>query len=287
MENRNTIMMARIENRPVKYPFRFIVLGDSAGSPKPVTGDAVFTDLLAQIEQLNPKPVFFVHLGDLAGPGSLDRHEHYLRLVERLTIPNVCLIGNHDHDDPLGIENFQGIHGPCNFQFTYGHTLFVAIKSTDIRKGLDEETLAYLEKCLRENEHPHRVILMHMPPNLNLHYTPHDTAQWAFRKSEPEFLAIVKKYDVKLVCCGHLHAYDYYVHDGVSYVVSGGGGQILCSHYGGCFTLKMGTPPHRGSFYHFVEVTVRESGVISGRVIRAFEQGDYDPDYRFGEEREN
>jgi hypothetical protein len=44
--------------------------------------------------------VFFADLGGFARPGTRARHEHYLELVERLPVPNVCIAGNHDLDDP-------------------------------------------------------------------------------------------------------------------------------------------------------------------------------------------
>ena len=55
----------------------------------------------------------------------------------------------------------------------------------------------------------------------------------------------------------------------------------LCSHYGSCHGLGRGTPGRRASFYHFVEVSLEESGAISGRVIRAFEGTQDDPAHAF------
>jgi len=58
-----------------------------------------------------------------------------------------------------------------------------------------------------------------------------------------------------------------------------GGGWGLCSHYGGsCHGQK---PPDRGSLYHFVELTVEESGRISGRVIPAYQGINGDPAFDF------
>jgi calcineurin-like phosphoesterase family protein len=62
------------------------------------TADAILTALLRQTTRLQPAPVFFANLGDFAGPGTIERHRHYLRLVEPLPVPDVCIIGNHDLD---------------------------------------------------------------------------------------------------------------------------------------------------------------------------------------------
>ncbi len=74
MNGRNLVMAERIERTPVAYPFRFVVAGDFAAWYDP-TADGIFATLLEQIEELDPRPLFLVNLGDFAGPGTLARHE--------------------------------------------------------------------------------------------------------------------------------------------------------------------------------------------------------------------
>lgn len=279
--DRNAAMIARIGAAPVRYPFRFVVLGDSGAAPNPA-GDLIFGAMLDQMAGLDPPPLFLVNLGDFAGPGTEERHAHYLGLVERLPVPNICLLGNHDRDDPIGWEVFERVHGARNFQFAHGHTRFIAITSHSGNRGTSgpgDDDLAFLERCLSADDHAHQIVLMHMPPHFDGHYAPHP--EWGFAANEREFLAIVRAHRVRLVCCAHVIAYDYHVHDGIPYVVSGGGGWGLCSHYGTCRRLTGGEAPARGSFYHFVEIAVHESGAIAGRVIRAAEGSHGDPAYRF------
>lgn len=64
--DRNGAMIARIERAAVRYPFSFVFAGDSGFTPNPA-GDAVFQRILGRIGQLQPKPLFFVNLGDFAG----------------------------------------------------------------------------------------------------------------------------------------------------------------------------------------------------------------------------
>ena len=282
---RNLLMAERIERTPVRYPFRFVVAGDSGAWADP-TADGIFAELLSQIGALDPAPVFFANLGDFAGPGTIGRHRDYLRLVETLPIPNVCVVGNHDLDDEGGWDVFARVHGPANFEFAYGHTRFVVIKAAPgvigeievsgggAPEGLEgprEEDLAFLEASLAAAEEPHRVVLMHMPPYLNGHFAPH--ADWGFRRRESEFLGLLRAYDVRFVCCAHGLAFDTHVHDRVRFVMSGGGGSGLCSHFRGVCTEGPGHPEDRGSLYHAVEVTISEAGGISGRVIQAFDRG--------------
>jgi len=287
-------MADRIESTPVSYPFRFVVAGDSGAWPDP-TADGIFGQLVGQVGGLDPAPVFFANLGDFAGPGTLARHEHYLRLVDPLRVPNVCVVGNHDLDDESGSDAFARVHGPANFQFAYGHTRFVAIDAApgsvgeiDIpgagtpegTEGPREEALEFLVNALEAATEPHRVVLMHMPPHLDGHLAPHE--EWGFKRREDEFLSLLHRHGVKLVCCAHGLAFDHTVHDGIHFVMSGGGGTGLCSHLHGICTAGPGHPEDRGALFHAVEVSVTEAGEVSGRVIQAFARDDQPARLSFG-----
>jgi len=291
---RNVVMAERIERAPVRYPFSFVVAGDSGAWPDP-TADGIFAELLAQVSALDPPPVFFAQLGDFAGPGTAERHDRYLGLVAGLPMPDICVVGNHDLDDAGGAEAFAHVHGPMNFSFAHGHTRFVAlhaqpgvtgeveVRGADSLEGLEgprEEDLAFLDHTLEAAEEPHRVVLMHMPPHLDGRFAPH--ADWGFRQREAEFLALLRDHGVKLVCCAHGLAFDECLHDGIRFVMSGGGGSGLCSHFRGVCTEGAGHPEDRGSLYHAVEMTISEAGAISGRVIQAFDRAGA-ADRRFGD----
>jgi hypothetical protein len=276
---RNLAAAARIEAAPVVYPLRFVVAGDSGAWPDP-TAEGIFAQLLDQIAALDPAPAFFANLGDFAGPGTAERHERYLGLVERLPIPDLCVLGNHDVDAAEGADTFERVHGPASFDFGLAHTRFVVLRSvpgepgtTEItpanREGPREQDLAFLDERLGAAEEPHRVVLMHMPPSLGGHYAPH--AEWGFERREREFLELLRDHGVALVCCAHGLAFDTVVRDGVRFVMSGGGGSGLCSHYRGICTAGPGTPESRGSLYHAVELALDESGAVSGRVLQAFD----------------
>jgi len=279
VENRNAKMIERIESSPVKYPFSFTITGDSGATTSPPNplNDTIFSQLLTQMQQLNPKPLFFANLGDFAGPGSMARHRHYLDLADKLTIPNICVAGNHEHDEDENLKNYQRVHGPTNFTFAYGHTRFVALNThRKAPRGPLSAELQYLDEVFSHDEHPNKIIFMHIPPDLDGHYAPHD--DWSFSQGKQEFLSIIKKHNVRLVCCAHIIAYDYHVDDGISYVVSGSGGWGLCSHYGVCTNTG---PPNRGAFYHFVELTIHQSGEITGRLVKAFDGPKYLKPYSF------
>jgi hypothetical protein len=176
---RNLRMAERIGAAPVRHPFSFVIAGDSGAWPDP-TADAIFAQLLRQTAELRPVPVFFANLGDFAGPGTPERHEHYLELVTGLSIPNVCLIGNHDLEDPGGLAAWTAVHGPTNFHFFYGNTRFVAIDGASGQAGElgdttppdtagpSVEALRFLDDTLAATSEPHRVVLLHAPPHLDV-----------------------------------------------------------------------------------------------------------------------
>ncbi|MDQ3765892.1 MAG: metallophosphoesterase [Actinomycetota bacterium] len=278
---RNLIMSRAIEAAPVQFPFRFVVAGDSGAWADP-TADGIFGQLLSQVQRLDPAPVFFAHLGDFAGPGTIERHDHYLGLVGELQVPNICVVGNHDLDDPGGRQAFGRIHGPMNFDFAYGDTRFVVLHgqagvdgevvisatAEGVEGPLDED-LDFLSRVLVSAAEPTRIVLMHMPPYLEGHFAPHE--DWGFRQREQKFLDFLDEHGVALVCCAHGLAFDTFVHNNVRFVMSGGGGTGLCSHYRGVCAEGDGHPEDRGSLFHAVEITVHESGGIGGRVIQAFD----------------
>jgi hypothetical protein len=286
-------MAERIEATPVHYPFSFVIAGDSGAWPDP-TADAIYRQLLRQAARLTPTPVFFANLGDFAGPGTRERHEHHLRLVDDLELPNVCAIGNHDLDDPSGPEAWARIHGLRNFEFVYGHTRFVVLDAAPGRvgeievegpdgvQGPDEDALSFLARSLEEAGEPHRVVLMHAPPRFDGRYAPHP--EWGFNVRESAFLDLVRRHDVMLVCCAHALLFDHHVRNGTHFVVSGGGGTGLCSHFRGICTPGEGHPEDRGALFHAVEITITEDASVSGRVLQAFDPIDNHARFSFGDQ---
>jgi len=286
---RNLEMVKRIEGQPVQYPLRFAFAGDSGAWPDP-TADAIFAELVRQAAKL--RPLFFANLGDFAGPGTLERHEHYLRVVRGLPMPDLCVVGNHDLDDAGGADAWERVHGPMNFAFGAGHTRFVAIHSAvrpgrhdrreapDAVEGPRPADLDFLDSALAAAFEPNRIVLMHMPPHLDGRYAPHEN--WGFGRREADFLEILQRHRVRLVCCAHGLAFDHHLRDGIHFVMSGGGGAGLCSHWRGVCTEGDGHPEDRGALFHFVEVSLSEQGEISGRVVQAFADPST-PRYAFGD----
>jgi hypothetical protein len=52
--------------------------------------------------------------------------------------------------------------------------------------------------------------------------------------------------------------------------MSGGGGSGLCSHLHGVCSPGPGHPEDRGGLFHAVQITIADTGAVSGRVLQAF-----------------
>jgi hypothetical protein len=97
---------------------------------------------------------------------------------------------------------------------------------------------------------------------LNIIYAPQP--ECGFRQGEPEFLDIIRRHGVKLVCCAHGLGFDHHVRDGVRFIMTGGGGAALYLNY------RNAGGGDRGALFHAVEITLSETGAVRGRVFQAF-----------------
>ena len=282
--SRNLRMAERISAMPVRYPFSFVIAGDSGAWPDP-TADAIFAQLLRQAGELQPAPVFFANLGDFAGPGTLERHRRYLELVAPLPMPNVCLIGNHDLEDarrPAGVDRCpRAAELPLRLRehaLRRDRRCLGAGRRTRrhdaARHGRAERrSTAVLDDTLAATSEPERVVLLHAPPHLDGHYAPQP--ECGFRQGEPEFLDIIRRHGVKLVCCAHGLGFDHHVRDGIRFVMSGGGGAALYLSY------RDAGSRDRGALFHAVEITLAEDGAVRGRVLQAFAPPGSQPPFSF------
>ena len=118
------------------------------------------------------------------------------------------------------------------------------------------------------------MVLLHAPPHLDGHYAPQP--ECGFRQGEPEFLDVIRRHRVDLVCCAHGLGYDHRVHDGVRFVMSGGGGAALYQSY-------RNAGRDRGALFHAVEITLTETGAARGRVLQAFAPPGSPPPFTFGD----
>jgi acid phosphatase type 7 len=196
---------------------RFAAWGDSgyAGS-----------DQRALFEQVMTVPFdFVIHTGDLAydhgSPGDLTRtvFEPYGPLLRRFAMYPVT--GNHDYETNRAAPFLQSFVLPENgdherwYSFDWSDVHFVGLDTEQTGKRQAE----WLDADLLQNRLPWTVVFAHKPP---FSFGEHGS-NTAFRE---HFVPVLEKYQVPLVLNGHDHDYERtVVMNGVTYVVTGGGGR--------------------------------------------------------------
>jgi calcineurin-like phosphoesterase family protein len=199
---------------------RFVVFGDSGGGGE--IQDAVR-------DQLDTVPFdLMLHTGDIAyGSGRMSQLEalffdEYSALIQ--SIPVFPASGNHDYGTEAGAPYRQVFALPENgapeglerwYSFDWGDVHFVALDT----ERVDAAQTLWLERDLAENSLPWTVVYLHRPPYSSGEHGSSSRVREAF---SPLFA----EYGVQLVLAGHDHDYERTQPiDGVTYVVTGGGGK--------------------------------------------------------------
>jgi predicted MPP superfamily phosphohydrolase len=223
-------------------PVRFIAFGDSGGGG---------SDQYALMEQMYTVPYdLMIHTGDVAyEDGSIGQFEDnvfgvYADLFRN--IPFFPASGNHDYHT-LGAAPFRDVFDlPGNnekwYSFDWGRVHFAALDTEE-----DYATqVAWLDADLAATDRPWKVVYMHRPPYSSGSHGSDTTLR---NKLAP----VLKSHGVQLVLSGHDHDYERVKpQDGVTYVVTGGGGVGTKS------VGKSGFTAFAVDVIHFVYVEVTE-----------------------------
>jgi predicted phosphodiesterase len=201
-----------------KAAVSFIVFGDSGGG----TAQSALED------QMHTVPFEFVlHMGDIAYDsstlGNLESQLFHVYSSLLRSFPLYAVEGNHDHAASLGAPFRAVFDLPHNggsdgderwYSFDWGDVHFVGLDTEEIGQAQAD----WLESDLGSNELPWVIALGHKPPfSAGMHGN-----NQAFVDT---FVPILERHGVKLVLSGHDHDYERtQVRNGITYVVTGGGG---------------------------------------------------------------
>lgn len=110
---------------------------------------------------------FVLHGGDLTEYGATNEFLWQRDILERLQMPYVCVIGNHDCI-ATGIEAYQSLFGPLNFSFTAGDVRFVCLNTNSLEFDYSESVpdLGYIKNEIASMAPRVKksVVLMHSRP---------------------------------------------------------------------------------------------------------------------------
>ncbi|HZR45118.1 MAG TPA: Ig-like domain-containing protein, partial [Candidatus Manganitrophaceae bacterium] len=216
--------------------FTFVVFGDSGiGSPEQAA-------LASRMEKINPDLAFVA--GDVIYEAGYDPEFDpryflpYQRLIDHL--PFYPVVGNHDITADAGatfMSNFFHPDGRLYYDFHWGNTHFIALDSND---PSDPAQLAWLDQTLAQSQAGWKIAYFHHPPYNSGFFGD------AFKNVREAFVPLFEKYHVDVVFTGHAHDYertcpilaDRCVANGITYIVTGGGGAPLTgAPAGGWFTV--------------------------------------------------
>lgn len=210
-------------------PLVFAVIGDSG------TGDDAQATMARALAGVEPRLV--LHTGDVVYRRGAECHyaKRFFYPYQTLiaAVPLYPAIGNHDLLAADGAAYFETFDLPANnperseryYSFDYGPVHFVALDSElyhgDGAEGAASAQKSWLEADLRQTAQPWTVVFLHRSPFSTGNHG-NDEAIVA------DLVPLFAREGVDAVFSGHTHAYERFApRDGVTYVVSGGGGAAL------------------------------------------------------------
>lgn len=166
---------------PPTSRFRFAVVSDSHQ----------YVDELSEIvEQVNARTelAFLVHLGDMTDMGLREEYRAVLGALERLKIPFLTVIGNHDAISN-GKRVYRRMFGPYDYAFDFGFARLLAFNSNVLEFG-DVPDRAWLELASRRGPELTTLIgLSHQPSR------------------EPSYAEVLKAAGATALVTGHRHTF--------------------------------------------------------------------------------
>jgi acid phosphatase type 7 len=205
-------------------PFRFVVFGDTRSRHElhQKVANAI----------VGAEPDFVLHTGDLVADGlDPDHWATFFRIERELLRRTVFfpVLGNHERNSAQYFDFFD-VKTPY-YSFDWGNAHFIILDSNAGGPGIgaaarmnnQEEQKQWLEKDLAASAGAaFRFVILHHPPfTVNVEKKSHVST------FTPQLVPLFEKYKVTAVFGGHDHNYQRHVKDGVTYIVTGGGGAPL------------------------------------------------------------
>ncbi|MBN1372870.1 MAG: metallophosphoesterase [Anaerolineaceae bacterium] len=243
--------------------FRFAVVGDTQSN------EVEQTQIVAQMASAAPDVV--LHLGDLVGNGR-DRGfwNHFFSLQAQLLRSAIFYpaLGNHEEDAQMYYEIFHLPNNERWYSFDYGPARFIVLEvdgyvNSSLGPGGDQRM--WLEAELARPRPSFLFVTFHIPIHSSMSEDPSEV------NLRNELAPLFEQAGVTAVFSGNAHQYERLEVNGVTYIVSGGGGAPLHAFA----ELEPGSLV-QASTHHFVvvDVTAEQAQArvidLAGQEIDAF-----------------
>jgi predicted phosphodiesterase len=201
---------------PGQTQFTFVVFGDTR------TQHRVHRAVADQIVALDPD--FLLHTGDLVAHGhSAGEWGSFFEIEQELMAhaPLFPVLGNHEGNSRLYFDLFYLPGNERWYTFDYGNARFVCLQvDGSARFTPHSEQYAWLEETLATNVQPWLFVGFHVPPYTSVY----DRLEGNVRRT---LTPLFERYGVDVVLNGHKHNYERNEVNGITYVVTAGGGAPL------------------------------------------------------------
>jgi len=204
--------------------FSFLFYGDSRWG---VDIHRMLADLMAKDQQKHGSNVV-LHAGDIVTKGySLDLwYDGFFAPAHPLIsrVPIYPSVGNHEVNQKLYYDYYGLPNNESWYHFRYGMADFYAL-NTNVDYSPGSEQYAWADKTLSESTAPWKVAFFHHPP-----FACATSRKPGDVEVQKHLVPLLEKHGVDLVLLGHDHLYGRSRKvNGVTYVISGGGGSPLYS----------------------------------------------------------
>ncbi|MBU1921426.1 metallophosphoesterase, partial [bacterium] len=209
-----------------KTDYSFVIFGDVTGGEFPVSsrrgGYFVYRELVEEIEKQEAD--FVISVGDLATQAGIFAYRRLRQILRHIPVPIAVSPGNHDlfADEEYLPHYFQSLFGADQTVFTLGSVKFVLLNNA--RGTLEDEQFDWLERVLPRDEEGFIFVFCHKPP---IDPREHEFYGMENRAQAARLHELFKQHHVTAVFSGHIHALLTHEQDGVTYIISGGGGSKL------------------------------------------------------------
>ena len=199
--------LERIEGVPAEETFRIAVIGDT---------QTWMTETEDAVDAVNGRAdvAFTIQVGDLTEFGLTKEFRWTQRLLGRIDLPVLTVIGNHDLLSN-GRATYGAMYGPIDYSFRFGRTKFVFLDDNcrEYDFGGSVPDLAWLRRELpNDGSYDRAIVVSHVPPT-DKDFDP---------ALVDDFAAALRDGGVVLSIHGHVHRFSdgFPFGDGVRYVTA-------------------------------------------------------------------
>lgn len=235
---------------PEQKSINFVAWGDNR------TNHPIHRQVADRVALANPD--FVLNTGDLVEIGTRLADWNAFFDAERNLLANAPLypsLGNHEGDGAMYTSVFALPNNERWYSFDSGPVHVVALDVITSAYTPGSAQYAWLEQDLQQTTRPWKIAYFHYPP---YGFSTVHGSNLAVRSA---LSPLFERYGVQLVFNGHIHYYQRNVANGVTYVVTGGGGAPL---------YPLGTSQwtrYTEQTYHFVKVSV-DGGTLTATGVR-------------------